>query len=59
MSASLGSEDTHRSFGGLQQWSENCEADGNVLVAPCRQLANSGTVQSGPSDDAYPSAAHF
>ena len=44
MSASLGSEDTHRSSGGIQQESENCDADGNVLAVFCRRRANSSTV---------------
>lgn len=59
MAASLGHEAVHRSFGGLQQESENCDAGGNVSAAFCRRRANSGTVQSGPPDDAFPSVARF
>ena len=50
MSASLGSEAVHRSSGGIQQESENCDADENVSAASCRQRANSGTAQPAPTD---------
>ena len=59
MTASSRHEATHRSFGGLLQWSEDCDSDGNVLVASCRPLANSGTAQPAPPDDADPSVARF
>ena len=32
------------------QWAENCDADGNVLAAPCHPLANSSTPQPAPTD---------
>lgn len=44
---------------GHRQWNEESTADGNVLVASCRQLANSGTAQPDPPDDVHPSAARF
>ena len=59
MAASLENEDTHRSSGGIQQESENCDADENVSAASCRRRANSGTAQPDPPDDAHPSAARF
>lgn len=57
MSASSKHEAVHRSFGGLQQWSENCDADGNVLVASCRQRANSSIAQPAPTDGLHQLAA--
>ena len=42
-----------------RQWDEDCDADGNASTASCHQLANSGTAQPAPTDDAYPSAARF
>ena len=59
MAASSKYEAVHRSFGGLQLWSENCDADGNVLAVSCRQPTNSGTAQPAPTDDADPSVARF
>ena len=59
MAAALEHEAADRSLGGLQPWSENCDADGNESAVSCRQLANSGIAQPGPPDDADPSAARF
>ena len=39
------------------QWAENCDADGNVLAAPCHPLANSSTPQPVPPDGLHQLAA--
>lgn len=48
MAASLRSETVHCSFVALQQRSEDCDADGNVLAVFCRRRANSSPAQPVP-----------